>query len=402
MKKRLIDIYPPQTNQTAFVKEEVLLEDRQKVSKGTLVAIFLIVLFVVPPLSLHLFFARATILVWPQITKLHLEEHITAQVGYDKLNLEKKIVRARVFEEEKELMQFFPASGKKFKEEKARGTIRVYNESSMQPQPLLANTRFVSEDGKLFKLKAAASIPKGFLDVQIEAAVPGEEYNIGPSKFSLPGLVGSSSYTKIYGESLQAMIGGQQREVPVVTEEDIASAKDLIVETLKTEAVKSLLTKVPPPYQVLQDSLAVTVIENNSLVKPGAELNQFNYTARIRVAMSGFHKEDADVLAKHLLYSYLEPNQIVNANTLQMSYKTFKGAQEGGISLLVDLKADQYEKIDTKTLSAKMAGISKAQFRELISQYPFLAKTQFSLWPFWVSSIPKDSKRIHIDVNLNF
>ena len=109
-------------------------------------AAFLILLFAAPPLLSHFFFAKAQIQVWPQITKLRIEEQITAQVGYDSVNRAKKIIRARAFEEEKELTQLFPSSGKKRKEEKARGAIRVYNENTGKPQTLVANTRFISED----------------------------------------------------------------------------------------------------------------------------------------------------------------------------------------------------------------------------------------------------------------
>ncbi len=411
MKKRLIDIYPSHAARTTLGREEALLTPakntselpKQKISRKARFALFLIVLFALPPLVMHFFFARATVQVRPQITKLHIEERITAQTGPEKLNLEKKIIRARVFAEEKESTQLFSSSGKRFKAEKARGAIRIYNENSTKNQPLVANTRFISEDGKLFLLEKAVSIPGGgFFDAEVRAAAPGEEFNIDPSNFSLPGLVGSSSYTKIYGESFQAMEGGEQREVMVVTEEDIAAAKDQLTETLKTEAVKSLLAKIPPPYQMLQDSLVSMVLEDNSLVKPGAELTQFNYTVKIRVSMSGFNKEDADVLARHLLSNYFKGNQFaVNEKTLAITYNAAEnGGNFSSIPLVVLVEAEQYEKIDTKIFTRRIEGVSDNQFYRVMSEYPFFAKAQFSLWPFWISSVPEDPRRINFEVLL--
>lgn len=411
MKKRLIDIYPPHSRNTASLSEELQLTSEEKISESgeqrglrTIVFVaFLILLFAIPPVFAHLFFASAQIHLWPQITKLHLQEQINAQVGYDKVNLETNIIRARVFEEEKELTQLFRASGKKFKQEKARGAIRVYNENSPESQTLVANTRFISEDGLVFRLQTTASIPaKGFFDVQVVAADSGSEYNIGPSKFSLPGLVGSPLYTKIYGESFQEMSGGIEQEVAVVTEEDIAAAKDQLAETLKAQATKSLLAQIPPEFQVFEHSLGSTILEDNSLVKPGAELEQFNYIAKIKVSVSGFHKDDADLLVRRLLRSYLDPNQEINEETLQITYTASEDeTRKGVIPLTAQIMVDQYEKVDAEKFGELVEGATVGELREVMKEHPFLAKVQFSLWPFWVAQIPQNSRRVNIDVRLD-
>lgn len=419
MKKRVIDIYPPRSRRAIDQEQELLAEvektasanSEQKGSQAALFALLSVFALVVPLLFAHLFFARATIQVWPQITKLHIEEQIIAQIGYDKVNLEKKIVRAHIFEEEVAKTLLLPSTGKEFKETKAHGTIRVYNENSTQSQELVANTRFISEDGKLFRLQTAVSIPggtmdgrkliPGTLDVQVTAAEPGPEYNIGASKFSLPGLVGSAAYTKIFGESLRAMSGGASREVAVVTEEDISKAEDELVAALKIQAMESLLAKVPPQFQVLQDSFDSAIIEDNSLVKPGAELDEFNYTGKVKISMVGFHKEDADLLARHFLSSHIGADQDINEETFHVVYKASKENEgRGVIPIEVQVEADGYEKIDSGAMKKLAQGVPDSQFQQLVKEYPFLAKAQFSLWPFWVSRIPRDEARINLEVLL--
>ena len=419
MKKRVIDIYPPHSRSEALQAEERFSGATRETSEATgprasrtaALLVFVLLFFALSVPFLHFFFSRATVQVWPQITKLRTTEYIVAQVGYDTLNLARKIIRARVFEEEAAQTMLFPASGKKFKEESARGIIRVYNENSTQPQAFVANTRFISEDGKIFRLESAASIPggqmdgrklvPGFLDVTVVAAEPGEDYNIDPSKFSLPGLVGSPLYTKIHGESLRPMTGGAQREVAVVQEEDIASAREQLVESLKAQTTKSLLAKVPLQFQVLPDSLVATVVEDNSLVKAGAELEQFNYTAKVKVSMHGFHKDDADVLAKYLLSTHLAVNQAIDEKTLRIDYQMSGSATGTGVvPITVQIAADKYEKVDTAAIARRMGGVSTSQFRQLIDEYPFLASAQFSLWPFWVSRVPRDIERVQLEVLL--
>lgn len=414
MKKRLIDIYPPASKSPAPLREEAngfdvkKNSEKRKTSRMTIFAVFLLFLFAVPPLVSHFFFATTQIHVWPQMTKLRIEGNIAAQIGYDRLNLEKGIIRAKIFEEERELTQLFPASGRKMKDEKARGTIRVHNTNSLQSQALVAGTRFISENGKLFRLDKAATVPaSGFIDVQVTAAEPGVQYNIAPSNFSLPGLVGSPLYTKVYGESSLHMEGGDQREVIIVVQEDIAAAKDQLIVALKTQTTKSLLTRIPEQFQILEDSITATVLEDSSLVKPGAELLEFNYTARVRVAISGFHREDADILARHFLESYLKENQAINESTVAFSYavseKTAGQLTGGGIiPIRAQITVDQYEKIDKEALGKLARGKSIIEFRQLVvKENPFFARIQFSLWPSWSTRIPKDPKNVDIDVNLN-
>jgi len=275
----------------------------------------------------------------------------------------------------------------------------------------VANTRFISEDGTLFRLETAVSVPggqtdgrkliPGVLDVQVVAAQPGPEFNIGPSKFSLPGLVGSAAYTKIFGESLEAMTGGATREVAIVTEEDIANAADQLISTLEAQAIKSLIAKIPPQFQVLQESLSSAIVEDNSLVKPDVELDQFNYTGKVRVSMVGFNKEDADLLVRHFLGDYISAAQEINEETLRVTYTASEGdTGRGIIPIAVQVETDRYERVDKATLRRLIQGASESQFPQLMREYPLLAKAQFSLWPFWTSRIPRDGGRIDLEVLL--
>lgn len=413
MKRRLIDINPPFNRQEPPAQDASISGDRGSREKsrriGTALAFALAALFVCPALFAHLFFARATIQVWPQITQLRMQERIGAQLGYEGMDLEKKIIGARMIEHEMEQTLRFPASGKTFKEEGARGIIRVYNEYSTQPQTLVANTRFVSEDGKVFRSQATVSVPgghmegrrmvPGVLDVEVTASEPGEEYNIDPSKFSLPGLVGTPLYTKIYGESLGPMSGGAAREVSVVTEDDIASARATLTETLKAQAIENLLASVSFPWQVLSDSLEATVAKEDALVKPGAELDQFVYGAKVRATAVAFHKEKADALTQHLLASYLGPNQAIDENTVSFEYSLSSFSREAAfIPLDVEAAAHQYEKLDARALVSRMRGSSVSELGKLMQEYPFLAKASASLWPFWMSAMPKDAKRITVEL----
>jgi hypothetical protein len=416
MKKRLIDIRPPkdisETPGNALRENETMpsqeggLQGRMHRAPSILLSVLLATLLITPVVS-HFFLRNASIDIWPYMTTLRVQESIAAQIGYDSVNFERKLIRARVFEEEVAQTTLFPSTGKQFVEEAARGTIRIYNENVGSSQALIASTRLISEDGKIFRLEQAVSVPgattngPGYIDATVVAMETGEEYNIGPSKFSLPGLVGSPLYTRIYGESLSRMAGGMQREVAVVTEDDITAAQNELAELLKVEAVRLLLAKVPTQFEILSDSLQTSLTADNSLVRAGATLEEFTYAAAIKVEMVGFHKEDANLLVHHLLAAQLSDNEALHESTLQISYRVKGNVSDSGVVPIdVDMVVNRYEQVDEAQLANRLRGASAQQFSQLLAEYPFLAQTRISIWPFWASRLPENPNNISLNVRL--
>ena len=393
MKKKLIDIFPPQSREEKLADPELFEEKQARPSlpsKAPLVwvkfFVLAIVLSVVPAVLLHFMFARADIKVWPQITKLEINEQIT--------------VEAQTFQEEKEMTRVFPATGTQEKDDRAHGSIRVYNTSSGASQTLVASTRFISEGGRLFRSERQAIVPRsGYVDVDVVAAESGQEYNVEASKFSLPGLAGTALYTAIYGESFQPMKGGTQTHVAVVTREDVESAREQLIEALKVQATQSLLGRIPGNVQVVADSVTSVVLQDGALVNEGAELTQFNYSAKVKVSALGFQKNEADLLAKRIVQDSLDEGQSVNEQTLEIAYKVDQPtANAGALSIEVMIHVDQYDALDMQDLKGKLQGVKKNGFTEVFRQYPYLAKAEFSFWPFWVEHVPQSAERIHLDL----
>jgi len=415
MKQKVIDIFPPNRAQdTQFPEleetEDARPENRRSAGELKKWGLIVLILFA-PAVVLHFFFAEVSIRIWPQITEVHLEEYITALPGIQAGNPEKRVLSARVFEDVKETTRVFSSTGTKEKDQKAGGLIRVYNNNSTEPQTLVATTRFISEDGKLFRSKERVVIPggtneggkfvAGFLDVEVAAVQEGAEYNIGPSNFSLPGLVGTPLYTKIYGESLTDMRGGAESEVAVVMEADIVSARQQVITDLIQLATQSLLAKIPSGFIVLDDSFQSEVLADKSLVKEGAELDEFNYTARIRIKALGFKEDEGRLLALELIKDSLEPGDEINTDSLQVSYTSQKVEDDlSRMTVKTNIIIEEYRRVDFATLKSQLSGSSKSELSTILSEYPYLAKAEFSFWPFWVRSVPTEGSRTSMELVL--
>ena len=106
---------------------------------------------------------------------------------------------------------------------KASGTITAFNEYGSEPQLLVASTRFLSSNGKIFRTTKDVYIPganiiddeiiPSSIDVEVVANYLGAEYNIGQSDFTIPGFKGTVKYAGFYGKSDTAMSGGSMERI---------------------------------------------------------------------------------------------------------------------------------------------------------------------------------------------
>ncbi|MEK7510181.1 MAG: hypothetical protein AAB567_01305 [Patescibacteria group bacterium] len=414
MKKKVVDIIPPGgSRKNPLVQMPSVLTKQSKsslflISRGVFgVCAFLVLFFGV----LHFVFAKTLISVWPQKRELQVQATIQVQVGQEKIHGEQKIIPGQILQVEKEVTRVFPASGRKWKEAKAQGVIRVYNTNGITPQSLVANTRFISQDGKLFHSKTRVTVPgghyekgkfiPGVLSLEVIAAESGEEYNSTPSKFSLPGLVGSPLYTKIYGESLEDMKGGLKKEVAIVKEEDLNDARARLLESLQAQTKEELSTKIPLGKILLAASLLSEIVAENSLVKAGAELDQFAYGATVRAKGILFHEEDVKVLAERILREQLGEGERLQEGTIKIEYPEKDIRQNSdAFSFRADMFAKSYHQVDLGNIQKRVGGNSKAQAINILSAYPYLAKAELSFWPFWARRVPKDQERIVVEFRL--
>ncbi len=187
------DIIPPEEYQKNKLENKKEKPVRKKRSyKG--IGFFALLILIIGAVSFVTFkMSKAEIKIWPKTETIKLSSNFTVDVNRLSVNHENKSVPGEIIEKEKLISEDFPCTGSVFK--KAEGVIRLYNEYSTRSETWLEGTRFVSEDGKIFKSKSSISVPGAemqnqkvvaqYIDVPVVAAEAGGEYNIEPSSFSI-------------------------------------------------------------------------------------------------------------------------------------------------------------------------------------------------------------------------
>lgn len=114
---------------------------------------------------------------------------------------------AKILQENLEAEETFIPKTVVSMEDFATGEVTIINNSA-QNQALVANTRLLSPDKLLFRLTTKINVPSyQKIRANVRADKPGQEYEISPTKFTIPGL-SPILQTKIYAESKEPMAGG--------------------------------------------------------------------------------------------------------------------------------------------------------------------------------------------------
>ncbi|MDA1060628.1 MAG: hypothetical protein O3B47_02450, partial [bacterium] len=276
----------------------------------------------------------------------------------------------------------YTSTGKKFSDygANAGGIISIVNTSN-NAWPLVAQTRFQTDDGIVFRILDGVTVPAasgnqpGKLDVfavadQLDAygGIVGEKGNIGPSRFFLPGLR-EDSRSKIYGESFANMEGGVTDYVTYITAEDLEASKIKIAESLKDAALEDLQESVKEKaelsgsevvYSLLLGENAVKVGEpsiNLDMSLEGNQLSEFTVSGEVVVSGVYYHRDAMlEILKSELLLKKSPQKELLRVNEDSTTYRIFEWDENAGkIKLTANIKGiEQFEIDENKENGARL------------------------------------------------
>lgn len=361
--------------------------------------------------------AKADIEISPQTQILTLETKLTVDQSINEADFSSKVIPGELFQKEKAVAENFPASGSATKEGKAEGTIRVYNEYSTASQVLVATTRFISAEGKLFRTPKRVTIPggtyekgklvAGYADIKIVADESGPEYNIGPSTFSIPGFAGTDRYTKFYAKSSEPMAGGFLQGASLVTKQDLEQAEESLTSKAKEQTGNSLREELRSgdysgKYIFIEKAIDTAITETFSLAKEGTEANDFNYQAKAKSKTIIFKKENLNSFVKDFLLSKTPQGYKVHDESLKIEYlpETIN-LSAGKITLSLNISATVYFDVNLSNLKEAVSGKSLTGSKLFLENQPGVGRVQVDFWPFWVKKAPENLDKISIRLQID-
>jgi hypothetical protein len=414
MPKKVIDIYPPREvkEDLPLVIEEKIKEKRAPEARSDKAGgwkkglFFTLILAILGFLFLHFALARVSVEIWPETEGLNLDETIRADEKVSAVDLTAEAIPARVIVVEKSASQDFSAQGKSQKEKNAQGTIRIFNNYT-QPQTLVANTRFQPPLEKViyFRTTKRVVVPaNGYVDVEVKADQPGEEYNIEPSTFSIPGLAGLPQYYSIYGKSFSAMTGGFKGEVSQVKQEDLDAARKTMLDQLTLTAQASLAQQVSSDFVFLPGALSQEILQASSSVPAGTETSTFKFNAAVKTEAVSFTKSDLDSFVKKLIDSKIQDSgKMLEEKSLKVDYSAeTPDATSGSVVLNLKISATVYSDVKADTLKKALLGRSLKEGQVFLQDQPGVVRAELKAFPFWLREIPARESQVNVKLNTGY
>ncbi len=298
-------------------------------------------------------------------------------------------------------------------QKKASGKVIIYNSYSAQSLKLASSTRFQSPDSKIFRIDEPLVVPganmsgskviPGSVEVTIYADIPGKEYNIGLTDFTIPGFKGYPQYGKFTVRSSpnSPIGGGFSGTVKVPSDEDIATAKTALREEIKIVLIEKARAQIPPAFSFFPGSI---VLKFEDVPQELSESSSSVVKVRATVFVFFF---DTTLLTKKIASSAVndykgEPLSISNMQALLFSFLDPVGnivlSDINSIRFLIKGDALFVWKIDTDKLIAEAVGKNKKDLGKIIGTLGYVKRAEATVRPMWKTTFPSDPAKISVKI----
>jgi hypothetical protein len=355
-------------------------------------------------LVLYITLGSARVVIHPRKQKMDFQIKIAASSTITNVNFDLNQIPGQRFREQKEESGTFQATGQKDVVQKATGKITIFNKG-FTAQRLVATTRFKSSSGLIFRIPQTITVPPavktgseiipGSIESVVYADRPGAEYNIAPTQFTIPGLEGTPKFNDFYAVSKEPMTGGIIGPAKVITEEDFAKAQEVLTAKLKEEIYRSL--KDQAGELKILDTPGIKLEAPVTSAKVGIAADSFQMSMKGSADIIAFRESDVIELVKNFVSQ--KNNLELLAKDLDIKYANpLPNDDNTALSFDVQVSGWAAAKIDKDAIQKDIAGMGGDAIRSYIQGIKEIESARIILSPFWVRSVPKDLKKIKVDI----
>lgn len=314
------------------------------------------------------------------------------------------IIPGQWIEVEKVVSKTFSSGAEKDVFQKARGAITIYNNFSVLPQVLVATTRFQIPEGLVFRISNAVTVPGmskldgesklGEVKVEVVADRAGDDYNIGPSDFRIPGFLGSPKYQGFYAKSFEKFSGGFTGRSAFVSKNDLEKAE----EATEKEAEQEIRAGLPliGDFKVLDGAVRQEIEKTGESAKVNDLTKEFKVVLRVKAKALVFREQEAaDLVSRYVKNSQ---NALVLRDGLKMDHVGLKlNEEKRELSFNLASSGRTVQNIDKNRIISELAGKNKDEAKFYLNGLAGIESVRLS-FPFWLRKIPKNKDRIDIRI----
>jgi len=383
----------------------------KKRKRGLLiVSIIVVIMFVIGSIFISVFTGGATITVNPKHRTVTVNAEFTAykekvagELTYEVLTLETSGERQ------------VEASGQEEVTAEASGMIEI-KKTTPGAERLINNTRFVSPDGKVFRITEAVVVPgavansagvmqPGTIQVEVVASDVGDEYNLpAGTKFTVPGFQESNLtelYNSITATNPTAFSGGYNGPRFIIEEEKLSEARQLLQVQLRDTLLAKVNDELPVEFITFDSAVAITYTQQPT-VQYDDNLVTLREQAILQIPL--FRASDfASFVAKESIvgYNLSEPVRIKDIDEIRFSYVSATTSQ----SIIANNDSLDFKLVgnphivwtyDAEDITNELVGKDRTAHIQVLGKYPGIMRSTIDIKPFWSRTFPNTPNKIKV------
>jgi len=346
------------------------------------------------------FAAHATVVITARTSTENVSKTVTLnQTGPTSFSA--GVIKSIRQEQKKSQAVEFDATGQKDVGSKATGTVRFSTDSISKLGTVIpAGTQLSSSSGLVYITNQSVTMNTNNYtgaDVPVTAAENGEKYN------AATGAV-SGAPSGISASFVGATAGGVTKMVTVVTAADVQKAAEQLA-LQEDPAVKAQLKSAfGKDVRVIDTSYVAQKGDPVSAPAVGQEATaKAKLTTEITYSMAGVAESELSTYLDAAVKEEIsdQPNQRVYDNGAKAASFTDFVTDAAGSKARLVANGKVGPKINDDDIKEKVKGKQYGDIQADIGAIQGVDDVDTKFWPFWVRSVPNDTKRITIEFKLN-
>jgi len=299
----------------------------------------------------------------------------------------------RVFEETDEAEKEYSPETKVTVTGFAEGEVKIINNSS-QAQTLIATTRLLSGGGLIFRIVEGVNVPAhGGIKVLAKADKQGKEYNLGPTKFTIPGL--SVSLQKLIYAETDMPMKASSRESGLILLSDLEAAKKNLKEQLYKNIVDEIKKKLPEKnFQIITKS---EVLSETTDTQVNEEKEKFKVNIKLKITAISLERDKLLKIAQDKLKENLKEEESLasfDENSLScLIDKIDVNKKEGTVTVALrgQAKINEKSKIFDKE---KIKNLTPEEVKEYFKAFDEIEEVKVNFFPPLLKKMPNSAEKI--------
>jgi hypothetical protein len=339
-------------------------------------------------------------------TNISLNLSTTAKTLSEKDNT----VPAKLTQTQKTYTQAVPATGQKNNGNKAAGKVKLINCSAGDSITIPAGTGVSGPNSTTYVTQEKAIMPVGSITctdipgatsdvVAVVAISGGASYNVAAGTSLTVASNGSFSSSSVKASVSEAITGGTDNIVKIVSQNDITAAKAKI--TPNESEIKKILSdqlKKENLYAIVATYSAGTPAVTTS-PNAGDVADNVTVTENVTYTMFGVKKDDINTLLNTAIKDQIDTNkQSILDNGLNNIVYNVDNLSATGAQVTASTTATAGPELDVEAIKREAAGKKPGPIKDKLKTNPDVTTVEIKLSPFWVSSVPNKTSKITVDI----